>query len=86
MKATAERPTIRVASRSRDTLLALSKQEQRPAQSVLDDAVERYRREAFLDRANEAYAELRADPHAWEIERREREAWDNTLADGLDES
>jgi bifunctional DNA-binding transcriptional regulator/antitoxin component of YhaV-PrlF toxin-antitoxin module len=38
----------------------------------------------FLLETEQAYAELRADPAAWEAELRERALLDGTLLDGLD--
>jgi hypothetical protein len=52
-------------------------------QSVLDDAIEQYWRDRFLDEVNAAYAALRSDPKAWKEEEAERALWDRTLADGL---
>ena len=52
-------------------------------QAVLDKALERYRRESFLRAANTDYAALRNDPKAWKEELRERELWEQALADGL---
>lgn len=40
-------------------------------------------RERLLDAVNAAYAVLRADREAWRAERKEREAWDGTLIDGV---
>lgn len=37
-----------------------------------------------LAETNRAYAALRADPKAWNEERRERALWEGTLADGLE--
>jgi len=42
--------------------------------------------EAFLDEVNAAFARLRADPRAWEEELAERQLWDFSLADGLEET
>ena len=53
-------------------------------QTVLDEAIEHYRREKFLDEVNEAYARLRANPQAWEDEIVERKLWEGTLMDGLE--
>lgn len=50
--------------------------------TILEKAVEEYRRARFLEEANQAYAALRADPEAWQAELEERAAWDATLADG----
>lgn len=38
----------------------------------------------LLAETNRAYAALKADPKAWEEERKERALWDGTLADGLE--
>jgi len=59
--------------------LKISKQE------ALDQAVESYRRELFLREANNAYAALRNDPEAWQNEKEERETWDYTIQDGLED-
>ena len=53
-------------------------------QSVIDQAVEAYRRRRFLEAANEEYARLRADPTAWGEELEERRLWDSTLLDALE--
>ena len=47
--------------------------------------VEAYRRRRFLEENNRAFAALRANPKTWKTEQAEREAWDMTLADGLEE-
>lgn len=52
-------------------------------QSVLDDVIEHYQRDKFLDEVNTAYANLRSDPKAWNEEQAERGLWDKTLDDGL---
>ena len=51
---------------------------------IITRALEAYRRKRVLDGTNAAYATLRGDTIAWEEIRREREAWDVTLADGLE--
>jgi hypothetical protein len=50
---------------------------------ILAKAIEEYRRQRFLQGLVEDFASLRSRPEAWEEELREREAWDATLADGL---
>jgi hypothetical protein len=52
----------------------------------MDKAIEAYRRQQLLDIGNLAYAALKGDPKAWEQELAERKLWENTLADGLDET
>ena len=83
MKTTVENPNIRITPRSKAALRTLARQEGKPMQTVLDEAIEHYRRNKFLDEANAAYAALRSDPKAWNAEQAERALWDKTLADGL---
>jgi len=75
--------TIRVRSETHKTLAKLAKQSHSSIQTVLSDALEAYRREVFLRRANQAYAELRSDPVAWAEYQKELAAWDSTAGNGL---
>ena len=54
-------------------------------QSVLDRAIEAYRRERFLRDANADFAALKKDRKAWRDELAERKLWERTLGDGLDD-
>jgi len=78
--------TIRVTNRARDTVREISEITGKQQQEVVDEAVEAYRRQILLEKANQAYAALRSDNEAWTTELEEREAWDETLADGPEES
>jgi hypothetical protein len=84
MGKTAEKPNIRISSQSKATLRELAEHDGRPMQNVLDEAIERYRRDRFFRELDEGYARLQADPEAWQEELDERRLWDSTLADGLD--
>lgn len=53
-------------------------------QAVLEQAIEQYRRQQFLETANQAYIALRNNPEAWQEELEERSLWDTTLEDGLE--
>jgi len=53
-------------------------------QSVLEHALEQYRRQQLLEATNAAYATLQTDAVAWADLERERMDWDQTLADGLE--
>ena len=77
--------TVRITETSRDTLRLLSKFEGRAMQAVLDDAVEAYRRQKFLQDFNAAYALLREKKEQSETLQRELETWEVTLNDGLEE-
>jgi hypothetical protein len=58
------------------------KSARRTPKSVLDRALERYRRERFLRAANADFAALKQDAKSWTQELRERELWEQTLEDG----
>jgi predicted transcriptional regulator len=77
--------SVRIDSTTRDTLRQLARESGVPMREVLERAVESYRRQRFVEEANAAYAALQADSQAWREELKEREAWDATLADGLDD-
>lgn len=54
-------------------------------QAVIENALELYRRQRFLEETNRAFEALRADTEAWRAEEEERGAWDTALSDGLAE-
>jgi hypothetical protein len=70
-------------ARERDWRRSLGKRGSMAAQ--LEELVERERRQRLIERANDAYARLRADEKAWREWQQELAAWDATLADGLEE-
>jgi predicted transcriptional regulator len=75
--------TIRVRPETHKALARLAKENHSSMQNVLNEALEAYRRKVFLQRANQAYAELRNDPAAWSHYQKEMKAWDGTTEDGL---
>ena len=75
--------TVRISDHAHGTLKELARAEGKPMLALLDEAVEALRRQRFLEQVNTAYAELRADPRAWEAIEAERREWDATLGDGL---
>ena len=76
-------PNVRISSRAHRLLQQLAKEADESMQAILDKAIESYRREQFLRAANRDYAALRRNPKGWKQELRERELWEQTLADGL---
>lgn len=76
--------TVRVSSRAWEVLKEIAEQTGETMQGVLERAVEAYRRQWLLEKANEAYAALRNDPEKWDEEVAERREWEATLADGLE--
>jgi len=77
--------TVRIRKETQDILRELANNEGKPMQTILDLAIEGYRRQRFLREANEAYASLRSNPKAWKAELDERREWDTTMADGQED-
>jgi predicted transcriptional regulator len=78
--------TIRVSTRTHEALRALATATGEPIVRLVERAVERMRADEFFAEVDAAYGRLRAEPVAWADEVAERQAWDNALADGLDEN
>lgn len=76
--------TIRVKTETREMLRELADASGMSMQRVLDEALDQYRRQTLLAETNAAYARLQAAPEAWSEWMREREEWDQTIADGLE--
>ena len=75
--------TVRVNESTRDVLTRLSRERGISTAELLDELVSRREQDALLEQMNDAYARQREDPAAWEAERDERDAWEQTLLDGL---
>ena len=80
----ATNPNIRISPRSKAALSEIARREGKPMQAILDEAIEHYQREKFLDEVNAAYARLRTNPRAWKEELTERQTWDSALRDGIE--
>lgn len=78
--------TVRVTSETRAAIQELAKESNQSMQALIAGAVEQYRRQLVLQRANASYAALRARPKAWAEEEKERRLWNNSLADNLKDS
>ena len=78
--------TIRIRKQTRQVLRDLAAQENIPMQAVLDEAIETYRRQRFLRAVNRAYHTLKQDPQSWQQLEHERQEWDATLNDGLQDA
>ncbi len=53
-------------------------------QSIVDKAIERYKRELFLESLNQDFKKLQENEIDWENELEERRLWENTLLDGVE--
>ncbi len=78
--------TIRVTSQTRDLLQELAQRSGVSMQSILESALERYRRQQLLEATNPAKAAFHLDATAWSEVKQEQQAWDQTLADGLEDA
>jgi predicted transcriptional regulator len=78
--------SIRIDEQALAVLRELARRQGQPVRSVLKQAIDSYRREKFLEKANSAFAALRSNPEAWAEERQERDLWDQTAGDGLEEA
>lgn len=75
--------TVRVEKELHATLRELSEAEHRPIGQVIEDAVERYRKDKFWKEMREGFARLRADPVAWKQYQDEAAIWDAMSNDDL---
>ena len=75
--------TIRVSSRTHETVQRLAQADGVAMQEILEWAVEAYRRQHILHETNAAYAAIRANQADWQQLEGERQEWDATLGDGL---
>ncbi len=77
--------TVTIANTSYKILAEISATSGKSIQAVLEQAIEQYRRQQFLEAANQAYIALRNNnSEAWQEELEERSLWDITLEDGLE--
>lgn len=76
--------TITLSNTAHQTLIKLAESSGETMQTVLDKAIENYRRYVFLMQANQAFASLRQNEELWQEELAERGLWDQTMADRVD--
>lgn len=75
--------TVRISPRGHAILSQLAGQTKSPMPDILDLALESYRRQMFLEKADAAYVAVQKNSKAWKSYRRELESLDATLSDGL---
>lgn len=74
--------TIRISEPAHRILRQLAQQDHKPMQAILEQAIEAYRRQRFLEGLGADFAVLRENETEWNAEQQERSDWDATLADG----
>jgi len=75
---------VRISEETHAAIRSLADLDGQPMQTILDKAVDLYRRNRFWEEVEVAASDLRQDQAAWDEERAERQAWEATLADGLE--
>ena len=78
-----ESTTIRIPRETHDRLKALAAESGEQIAEIVTRAVQEEARRRFMQRFNDAYARLKADPAAWAAYKADLTEWDATLADGL---
>lgn len=76
--------TIRVSREVYNDVKLLAQNQQENMQDIIERAITEYKKKKFFESLNSAYEKLRSNPEAWNGELREREEWDHTLSDGLE--
>jgi predicted transcriptional regulator len=77
--------TIPLSNGTQRTLLEIATKTGQSPTTILDAAIEDYRRKVFFEEMDAGYAAMRTDLALWTEEQSERNAWNATNADGLDE-
>lgn len=75
--------TVRI---NRDTHLKLKRIARatgQTSQTILEEALEQYRRRCFLQEANAAFDRMRNSEHSWQQELKERNSWEHLLQSGM---
>jgi hypothetical protein len=75
---------IDISETTHKTLLQLARSSGEDLATIMDRAVENYRRYIFLVQADRAFAVLKQNEELWQEEIAERQAWDVTSCDGVD--
>ena len=78
--------TVRISPKGHALLRSLASADGESMAETLDNALETYRRQKFLESASAAYESLRRDPRAWKKHQAELAEWEATLGDGLKNS
>lgn len=77
--------TVRVDNRIAAVPRDIAAAEGRPIGKVIEDAIERYRHDAFWAGVQEDYARLRANPAAWDDYMNEMRLLEGGSLDGLEQ-
>ncbi len=76
---------VSVSENTHRTLVSIAESSGETMQSVVDQAIESYRRSIFLAQANAAFVALRQNETLWQEELVERSLWEQTVSDGMED-
>ena len=76
---------VEISAKSLEVVRHISERKGLDVSDVLDQAVEVYRRELFLEETSRSFQTLKEDPDAWREEAEERALWEDSLSDGVDD-
>ncbi len=77
--------TIRVTQKAYNTLKGVAEQEHASIQDIMDKLVEDYATKKFFAELSQSVAKAKSQKDLWEEELQERQEWEATLEDGLEE-
>lgn len=75
---------VRVSNSTHQLLRNLSLEAGESMQTIIEQAVEQYRRRRFLEGLKQDFQTLKEDAEAWQEELEERQLWDKTSLDGVE--
>lgn len=75
---------VRISTSTHRVLRSLSSEVGESMQTIVEEAVEEYRRRRFLEGLDQDFKNLKQDQQAWKEELEERSLWDKTLLDGAE--
>lgn len=73
---------VRISENTHSVIRGIANEIGESMQSVVERAVDRYKRELFLENLNRDFESLRQNESDWQDELEEREIWNSTLTDG----
>ncbi|WAM33298.1 ribbon-helix-helix domain-containing protein [Caldicellulosiruptor morganii] len=77
--------TVRVDVETYEGLKKLASELNQPMQKIIQEALKEYKRKVMLSKTAEAFAALKENKKLWQEEIEERELWENTLQDGIEQ-
>jgi len=77
--------TVRIDDETNQVINAMSRTLSKTKKDILKDAVYQYRKIIFFKQVNNEYAELQSNREKWKEEQQERNEWDATIGDGIDD-